>query len=219
MGSHGTFLDELPPPLGPVGELLGVGLLDLGPLMHTVHEVIAEPVPVVNSLHRALVVPHLGRGQGQAGMGAVAGLPGSAPVGPGWGQGEHWALWECRDGAFALGLLKPSSFWSPPSLGTPRGQPRLRPPAGTPELPRQGCLRAGLAVGGDGSLGATLGCSESCRAPPGGEGGQDSPPRSCRLFPLQPLPTRRRTPTWLPALPRASVRALGGSRASTSLMH
>lgn len=55
-----TFLNELPPPLGPVSELLGIGLLNLGPLVHTVHEVIAEPVSIVNPLHRALVVPHLG---------------------------------------------------------------------------------------------------------------------------------------------------------------
>lgn len=98
-GSHGTFLDELPPPLGPVGELLGVGLLDLGPLVHAVHEVIAESVSIIDPLHRALVVPHLGWGWGQAGVGAVTVLPGSAPAGLGWLQGKHQAVWGCRDGA------------------------------------------------------------------------------------------------------------------------
>lgn len=106
-GSHGTFLNELSPPLGPVGELLGVGLLDLGPLVHAVHEVIAEPVSVVDPLHRALVVPHLGWARGQAAVGAVNILPASAPAALGW---LHQAIWGCRDGSFGLGLLKPNSL-------------------------------------------------------------------------------------------------------------
>lgn len=57
--SRDTFLDQLLPPLGPVSQLLGISLLDLGPLVDAVHQVIAEPVPVVNPLHRPLVVPHL----------------------------------------------------------------------------------------------------------------------------------------------------------------
>lgn len=71
----GTFLNELPPPLGPVSELLRIGLLDLGPLVHAVHEVIAETVPVVDPLHCALVVPHLGGGCRQTGMGAASREP------------------------------------------------------------------------------------------------------------------------------------------------
>lgn len=65
----------------------------------------------------------------------------------------------------------------------------------------------------------TLGCSDGGGGSTGGEGGQDSPPRSCQWFPLQPLPTHHRNPTWLLALPWASVRALGDSGANTSLMH
>lgn len=55
----GTFLDELAPALGPVGELLRVCLLDLGALLHAAHEVVAQAVPIVDALHRPLVVPHL----------------------------------------------------------------------------------------------------------------------------------------------------------------
>lgn len=58
-GQGGTFLEELAPALGPVGELLRVGLLDLGALLHAAHEVVAQAVPVIDALHRPLVVPHL----------------------------------------------------------------------------------------------------------------------------------------------------------------
>lgn len=40
-GRGGTFLEELAPALGPVGELLRVGLLDLGALLHAAHQVVA----------------------------------------------------------------------------------------------------------------------------------------------------------------------------------
>lgn len=58
-GRGGTFLEELAPALGPVGELLRVGFLDLGALLHAAHQVVAQPVPVIDALHRPLVVPHL----------------------------------------------------------------------------------------------------------------------------------------------------------------
>lgn len=54
-----TFLNELAPALGPVGELLRIGLLDLGALLHAVHQVVAQAVPVIDALHCPLVVPHL----------------------------------------------------------------------------------------------------------------------------------------------------------------
>lgn len=55
----GTFLDELAPALGPVGELLSISLLDLGTFLHTAHQVIAQAMAVIDALHRPLVVPHL----------------------------------------------------------------------------------------------------------------------------------------------------------------
>lgn len=58
-GRGSTFLDELAPALGPVGELLRVGLLDLGALLHAVHQIIAQTVPIIDALHCPLVVPHL----------------------------------------------------------------------------------------------------------------------------------------------------------------
>lgn len=58
-GRGGTFLEELAPALGPVGELLRIGLLDLGALLYAAHQVVAQPVPVIDALHRPLVVPHL----------------------------------------------------------------------------------------------------------------------------------------------------------------
>ena len=58
-GGGGTFLDELAPALGPVRELLRIRLLDLGALLHAVHQVVAQAVPVIDALHRPLVVPHL----------------------------------------------------------------------------------------------------------------------------------------------------------------
>lgn len=59
-----TFLDELAPALGPVGELLRVRLLDLGALLHAAHEVVAQAVTIVDALHRPLVVPHLAAERG-----------------------------------------------------------------------------------------------------------------------------------------------------------
>lgn len=54
-----TFLNELPPPLGPRSQLVAVGLLYLGTFLQAAHEVVAEPVAVIESLDGALVVPHL----------------------------------------------------------------------------------------------------------------------------------------------------------------
>lgn len=54
-----TFLNELPPPLGPPSQLVAVGLLYLGTFLQAAHEVVAEPVAVIESLDGALVVPHL----------------------------------------------------------------------------------------------------------------------------------------------------------------
>lgn len=54
-----TFLNELPPSLGPRRQLVAVGLLYLGTFLQTAHEVVAEPVAVIESLDSALVVPHL----------------------------------------------------------------------------------------------------------------------------------------------------------------
>lgn len=54
-----TFLDQLSPSLGPLSELLTVGLLDLGTFLKTVHEIIAESMAIVNSLYGTFVVPHL----------------------------------------------------------------------------------------------------------------------------------------------------------------
>lgn len=119
-GSHGTFLNELSPPLGPVGELLGVGLLDLGPLVHAVHEVIAEPVSVVDPLHRALVVPHLGWARGQAAVGAVNILPASAQL-P-WG-GYTRQFGGAGMGALGWGCSSPT----PSNPSVTQGEPRLRP--------------------------------------------------------------------------------------------
>ena len=63
----GTFVDQLPPALGPLCELLGVGLLDAGALVEAVHQVVTQAVAVVHALHRPLVVPHLGGGGGGGG--------------------------------------------------------------------------------------------------------------------------------------------------------
>lgn len=57
--SFSTSLHELPPPLRPVGELLGIGLLDLGTLLYATHHVIAESMAILDSLYCTLVVPHL----------------------------------------------------------------------------------------------------------------------------------------------------------------
>lgn len=56
-----TFLDQLSPSLGPLSELLTVGLLDLGTFLKAVHEIIAESMAIVSSLHGTFVVPHLWR--------------------------------------------------------------------------------------------------------------------------------------------------------------
>lgn len=54
-----TFVYQLPPSLGPLRQLLCVGFLDFATLLDAVHQVIAEPVTIVNALHAALVVPDL----------------------------------------------------------------------------------------------------------------------------------------------------------------
>lgn len=54
-----TFLNELPPSLGPRRQLVAVGLLYLGTFLQAAHEVVAEPVAVIESLDSALVVPNL----------------------------------------------------------------------------------------------------------------------------------------------------------------
>ena len=54
-----TFIHQLSPSLGPVGQLLAVGLLNFGTLLYTVHQVIAEPVAIINPLHSTLIVSHL----------------------------------------------------------------------------------------------------------------------------------------------------------------
>lgn len=56
---YSTFLNELPPALPPFRQLLRVGLFDARPLVDAVHEVVTQPVAVVNPLHRPLVVPDL----------------------------------------------------------------------------------------------------------------------------------------------------------------
>lgn len=58
-GRAPTLVHQLPPAPRPLGELLGVSLLDARPLVHAVHEVAAQAVPVFNALHRPLVVTHL----------------------------------------------------------------------------------------------------------------------------------------------------------------
>lgn len=54
-----TFLDELSPSLGPLGQLLTVGLLNLGTFLKAAHEVVAESVAVIDPFDGALVVSHL----------------------------------------------------------------------------------------------------------------------------------------------------------------
>lgn len=54
-----TFLHELPPAFGPLAQLLRVALLDARALVKAVHQVVAQPVPIIHALHHALVVPHL----------------------------------------------------------------------------------------------------------------------------------------------------------------
>lgn len=58
-----TFLDQLSPSLGPLSELLTVGLLDLGTFLEAVHEIVTESMAVVKSLYGAFVVPHLWKKQ------------------------------------------------------------------------------------------------------------------------------------------------------------
>lgn len=57
-----TLLHKLPPAPGPLGELLGICLLDARPLVQAVHEVAAQAVAIVDPLHGPLVVPDLGDG-------------------------------------------------------------------------------------------------------------------------------------------------------------
>lgn len=54
-----TFLDGVPPALGPVAQLQSVTLLNLGSLLETAYQLVTQSVAVVNALHRALVVPWL----------------------------------------------------------------------------------------------------------------------------------------------------------------
>lgn len=56
---HLTSLYKLLPPLGPFCELLGICLLNLRPLMDTVHYIIAQPVTVIYPLYCTLVVTNL----------------------------------------------------------------------------------------------------------------------------------------------------------------
>lgn len=72
-----TLLHELPPAPGPLGELLRIRLLDACPLMQAVHEVAAQAVAIVDSLHGPLVVPDLGDRSALGGLGlwAAAHLP------------------------------------------------------------------------------------------------------------------------------------------------
>lgn len=121
------------------------------------------------------------------------------------------AMVGCTDGAFAPGL-KATSFWpaltvSAGRAGPPAGPP---PPASTAGTPALGWLQK-----------ARVQCQVvTANQDIAGTGfGEGSPPRSCRSSPRRLLPTRRRNPTWLLARPRPSVRALGGSWASSSLMH
>lgn len=71
-----TLLHELPPAPGPLGELLRIRLLDARPLMQAVHEVAAQAVAIVDSLHGPLVVADLGDRSKHAGR---LGAPGSSP--------------------------------------------------------------------------------------------------------------------------------------------
>lgn len=123
------------------------------------------------------------------------------------------AMVGCTDGAFALGL-KATSFWPPLTVSAGRTGPPAAPPgpppataAGTPALGwlQEARAQCGVVTANQDTAGTGF--------------GKGSPPRSCRSSPRRLLPTRRRNPTWLLARPRPSVRALGGSRASSSLMH
>ena len=57
--SNLTLLNELPPSLGPGGQLVTVRLFYLGTFLQAAHEIVAEPMAIVKSLDNALVVPHL----------------------------------------------------------------------------------------------------------------------------------------------------------------
>lgn len=92
-------------------------------------------MPIVDPLHRALVVPHLAWPRGQAAVGAVATPPGLAPAALGWLQGNHQAVWGFRDGALGWGCSNPA----PSNPSVTQGQLRLRPWA---EPPQQGCPQA-----------------------------------------------------------------------------
>lgn len=59
---HLTFLHHTPPPPGPVTELQGVALLYLGPLLEAADQLVAQPMAVVDPLHRPFVVPWLQAG-------------------------------------------------------------------------------------------------------------------------------------------------------------
>lgn len=54
-----TFFYELPPALSPLGELLGVSLLNTRPLMDAVHQLVTETVAIIYPFDRFLVVADL----------------------------------------------------------------------------------------------------------------------------------------------------------------
>lgn len=62
-----TFLHNAPPFFGPVIQLLGIGLLDLGTLLEAADQLVAEFVAVVDPLHCPLVVPRLSSRNSEAG--------------------------------------------------------------------------------------------------------------------------------------------------------
>lgn len=115
-GHGGTFLDELAPALGPVGELLRVRLLDLGALLHAVHQVVTQAVAVIYALHRPLVVPHLAA-KGRARLPRAPRLP-PTPSRPGRRvlQGAP---------AASISLPVPAPTTSPARRQGPEGSPPL----------------------------------------------------------------------------------------------
>lgn len=54
-----TFFHKLPPALPPFRQLLCIRLLYACTLVDAVHQVITQPVPVVDPLHHPLVIPNL----------------------------------------------------------------------------------------------------------------------------------------------------------------
>lgn len=54
-----TFLDKLPPALSPFCELQCVGFLYASPFMNTAHQVVTEPIAIINALYCAFIVTNL----------------------------------------------------------------------------------------------------------------------------------------------------------------